>query len=166
MPNVAGERVYAGTPSPSDISSQSPTPSKSYRSPERDLRALELSESFVDEGSPLGRPDLARAHRSSTITSFAGFDFRDGLLPLTTSVEGEYALDTAVHGDEKHVGVLHGMALVVGMQVGSGIFSSPGVVVAEVGSTGASLLVWVISGLLAWTGARYASRQMMPHAYE
>lgn len=48
------------------------------------------------------------------------------------------------------------MALVVGMQVGSGIFSSPGVVVASVGSTGASLLVWLISGLLAWTGARWA----------
>lgn len=46
------------------------------------------------------------------------------------------------------------MALVVGMQVGSGIFSSPGVVVAEVGSPGASLIVWVASGVLAWTGAR------------
>jgi hypothetical protein len=46
------------------------------------------------------------------------------------------------------------MGLVVGMQVGSGIFSSPGVVVAEVGSVGASLVIWVVSGLLAWTGAR------------
>lgn len=45
------------------------------------------------------------------------------------------------------------MALVVGMQVGSGIFSSPGVVVASVGSVGASLLVWLVSGALAWTGA-------------
>ena len=46
------------------------------------------------------------------------------------------------------------IALIVGTQVGSGIFSSPGVVVAEVGSTGASLLVWIMSGVLAWTGAR------------
>lgn len=45
------------------------------------------------------------------------------------------------------------MALVVGMQVGSGIFSSPGVVVASVGSVGASLVVWLVSGALAWTGA-------------
>lgn len=45
------------------------------------------------------------------------------------------------------------MALVVGMQVGSGIFSSPGVVIAEVGSAGGSLMVWVVSGILAWTGA-------------
>lgn len=46
------------------------------------------------------------------------------------------------------------MALIVGTQVGSGIFSSPGVVIAEVGSVGASLLVWMMSALLAWTGAR------------
>jgi hypothetical protein len=38
-------------------------------------------------------------------------------------------------------------------QIGSGIFSSPGVVVANAHSTGASLMVWLISGLLAWTGA-------------
>jgi hypothetical protein len=49
-----------------------------------------------------------------------------------------------------------GMGLIVGTQVGSGIFSSPGVVVAEVGSVGASLVVWVLSALLAWTGAWYA----------
>ncbi|EPQ58713.1 hypothetical protein GLOTRDRAFT_57082, partial [Gloeophyllum trabeum ATCC 11539] len=39
------------------------------------------------------------------------------------------------------------------MQIGSGIFSSPGVVVANTQSVGASLLVWLASGLLAWTGA-------------
>ena len=33
------------------------------------------------------------------------------------------------------------------------ISSSPGVVVANVHSIGASLLVWLASGLLAWTGA-------------
>lgn len=48
-----------------------------------------------------------------------------------------------------------GMGLIIGTQVGSGIFSSPGVVVAEVGSAGASLTVWVVSALLAWTGARW-----------
>ena len=52
------------------------------------------------------------------------------------------------------MGLWHAIGLVVGMQVGSGIFSSPGVIVASVGSVGASLMVWVVSGLLAWTGAR------------
>lgn len=149
MPSPSIQRKISELTFQSSSSSHINTP---VRSPEHDLRALELSESYVDD-APQDRPNLARAHRSSTLTSFAGFDFRDGLLPLTLSGEGEQA-GTAVHGDEKHVGVLHGMALVVGMQVGSGIFSSPGVVVAEVGSTGASLMVWILSGILAWTGAR------------
>lgn len=144
------------TRSSSIASSRSAGASRSAGSPGKDLRALELSESFVDDEDSHKRPDLSRAHRSSTITSLGGFDFRDGLLPLTLSGEGAEA-QAAVHDDEKHVGVLHGMALVVGMQVGSGIFSSPGVVVAEVGSAGASLAVWVLSGVLAWTGARSAS---------
>jgi amino acid transporter len=39
------------------------------------------------------------------------------------------------------------------MMIGSGIFSSPGLIVALTGSVGASLLVWLVGGLLAWTGA-------------
>lgn len=46
-----------------------------------------------------------------------------------------------------------GIALTVGLQIGSGIFSSPGVVTLNTGSIGASLVVWVVSGLMAWTGA-------------
>lgn len=41
----------------------------------------------------------------------------------------------------------------VGLIIGSGIFSSPGQVLANVGSPGASLIVWAIAGILAWTGA-------------
>jgi len=47
-----------------------------------------------------------------------------------------------------------GIALTVGLQIGSGIFSSPGVVTLNTGSIGASLVVWLVSGILAWTGAR------------
>jgi hypothetical protein len=36
--------------------------------------------------------------------------------------------------------------------------SSPGVVIANTSSVGASLSVWVAAGILAWTGARYAHR--------
>lgn len=56
---------------------------------------------------------------------------------------------------EKHKNLtyINGLSLVVGVIIGSGIFSSPGQVVARVGSPGASLLVWLIAGVLAWTGA-------------
>jgi hypothetical protein len=134
---------------PFHTSSPSPplTPNSDH-SPTLSLRALELSESFPSDDTPKSRP---RNGRSNTVTSFAGFEFEHALLPLTLSGEEAEAAHTA---DERHVGLWHAIGLVVGMQVGSGIFSSPGVIVASVGSVGASLMVWVVSGLLAWTGAR------------
>jgi hypothetical protein len=130
-------------------SSPSPplSPYSADNSPTLSLRALELSESFPDESSDEPRP---RQVRTNTVTSFAGFEFEHALLPLTLSGEGA----EAQQADERHVGLWHAIGLVVGMQVGSGIFSSPGVIVASVGSVGASLMVWIVSGLLAWTGAR------------
>lgn len=121
--------------------SDTPRRSSSHAS----LRELELAESFPDD-----RPSLSR-HRSSTFTSLGGFDFTTSLLPLTPS--GHLEDDVTQKGEDKHVSMLHGIGLIIGTQVGSGIFSSPGVVVAEVGSVGASLIVWVASACLAWTGA-------------
>lgn len=56
---------------------------------------------------------------------------------------------------EKHktLTYLNGLSLVVGLIIGSGIFSSPSQVNSHAGSPGASLIVWTISGVLAWTGA-------------
>ncbi|KAJ5397309.1 hypothetical protein N7509_005422 [Penicillium cosmopolitanum] len=48
---------------------------------------------------------------------------------------------------------LNGLSLIVGLIIGSGIFSSPSQVNANAGSPGASLIVWAVAGLLAWTGA-------------
>ncbi|POW07328.1 hypothetical protein PSHT_09987 [Puccinia striiformis] len=45
------------------------------------------------------------------------------------------------------------IALVVSSQIGSGIFSSPGILSQNCGSPGASLIVWTLAGILAWTGA-------------
>ncbi|KAI6036238.1 amino acid permease-domain-containing protein [Pisolithus microcarpus] len=83
--------------------------------------------------------------------SFSGFDFQRDLLPLSASLsEPDSARGEAV---EKSIGLIQGIGLIVGLQIGSGIFSSPGVVVANTHSVGASLTVWLASGLLAWTGA-------------
>ncbi|KAK9234863.1 amino acid permease-domain-containing protein [Lipomyces kononenkoae] len=85
--------------------------------------------------------------------SYSGslFDYGDQLFPLAASADsrdGPLPLEK-----QKRLGILNGLGLVIGVQIGSGIFSSPSQVDAEAGSPGASLLVWLIAGLLAWTGA-------------
>jgi len=98
----------------------------------------------------------------------SAFDFQSNLFPLSSSTHGNgYApigapisssnQQTALGGGslEKHktLTYLNGLSLIVGLIIGSGIFSSPSQVNTNSGSPGASLLVWAIAGILAWTGA-------------
>lgn len=53
----------------------------------------------------------------------------------------------------RHLHFYSALGLIVGLQVGSGIFASPNQVDQHSGSVVASLLVWAIAGLLAWAGA-------------
>ncbi|KAI9768621.1 MAG: hypothetical protein M1840_004818 [Geoglossum simile] len=57
------------------------------------------------------------------------------------------------HHPPRSLTFLNGLALVIGIQVGAGIFSSPSAVVNNVGSPGLAMLVWLLAGILAWTGA-------------
>ena len=45
------------------------------------------------------------------------------------------------------------LALVLGLQIGSGIFSAPAVVSSRVPSPGAGVSIWAFAGGLVWTGA-------------
>ncbi|PFH54321.1 hypothetical protein AMATHDRAFT_186220 [Amanita thiersii Skay4041] len=120
-----------------------PSPPLSRPSDESDdsLRALEFS-----DGSALVTSRFSRG-RSYSIT---GFDFQRDLLPLSSTLtEPEIIRES----NDKNITLINGIALIIGLQIGSGIFSSPGIVVANTKSVGASLAVWLISGVLAWTGA-------------
>ncbi|KAJ8665261.1 hypothetical protein QAD02_006923 [Eretmocerus hayati] len=54
---------------------------------------------------------------------------------------------------KKQLGLLEGVAIILGIIFGSGIFVSPKGVIAEVGSVGLSLIIWVLCGLLSMIGA-------------
>ena len=54
---------------------------------------------------------------------------------------------------EKTVTVFGGIGLIVGSIIGSGIFLSPKYVLESTGSIGLSLIVWVLSGLIALFGS-------------
>jgi len=53
----------------------------------------------------------------------------------------------------RHIGLINGIALVLGVQIGSGLFSSPSLVVRNTGSEQVALLIWIVAGLLTWTCA-------------
>jgi len=105
-----------------------------------------------------GRP---RGHSTYSISS--AFDFGRNFFPLSQTQAAGYAplgtpsaLDR--QGDaslerNKTLTYLNGLSLTVGLIIGSGIFSSPSQVNANAGSPGASLIVWAVAGILAWTGA-------------
>lgn len=53
----------------------------------------------------------------------------------------------------KQLTTRHAFAILVTLQIGSGIFASPAQVDSNVPSPGAALLVWIIGGFLSWAGA-------------
>src|SRR5271170_6956633 len=99
-----------------------------------------------NEASPTPSPRSSLSRLSTT-----SFSYNDMLFPLTASTEdpsGHARLEKL-----KTVTYWSGLSLVVGLQIGSGIFSSPALVNRNAGSVGMSLIVWVLAGCLAWTGA-------------
>ena len=54
---------------------------------------------------------------------------------------------------QRDVGLIGGIAIIVGTMIGSGIFASPKGVLDASGSVGMALIVWAICGILAICGA-------------
>jgi amino acid transporter len=76
--------------------------------------------------------------------------------PLLSGEEPTYnaaSTTEAQPGFGKQLNALNGYALLIGCIIGSGIFASPAAVDTNVPSPGAALLIWLVGGLLAWTGA-------------
>lgn len=53
----------------------------------------------------------------------------------------------------RNLGTAEAFAIVISIVIGSGIFTSPGSIDTNVPSPGAALAVWLVGGILAWTGA-------------
>ncbi|CAI6332932.1 unnamed protein product [Periconia digitata] len=53
----------------------------------------------------------------------------------------------------RHLTTRHAFAILITLQIGSGVFASPAQIDSNVPSPGASLLVWALGGLLSWAGA-------------
>ncbi|PBP24864.1 hypothetical protein BUE80_DR004210 [Diplocarpon rosae] len=121
----------------------------------------------LDAEDPLdARNPVADTRGRRSLSNPSVFDFTSNLYPLSStgngyapigapisSSNGQNALGAGSLEKHKTLTYMNGLSLIVGMIIGSGIFSSPSQVNANAGSPGASLVVWVIAGVLAWTGA-------------
>jgi solute carrier family 7 (L-type amino acid transporter), member 9/15 len=53
----------------------------------------------------------------------------------------------------RNLGAIEAFAIVISIVIGSGVFTSPGSIDANVPSPGVALVIWLVGGVLAWTGA-------------
>lgn len=54
---------------------------------------------------------------------------------------------------KKELGLMDGVAIIVGVIIGAGIFVSPKGVLQHSGSIGQAIIVWILSGVLSTVGA-------------
>ncbi|KAL4747674.1 hypothetical protein BDW72DRAFT_206312 [Aspergillus terricola var. indicus] len=125
----------------------------------------------LEDEDPLSNPNIHMNHLSSrprpdrSYSISSAFDFGRNLFPLSQTADGYSPLGAPTQIDGESGGIdgslernktltyINGLSLVVGLVIGSGIFSSPSQVNANAGSPGGALIAWLVAGLLAWTGA-------------
>lgn len=81
--------------------------------------------------------------------------------PLLSGDSGNHATavddatDTRSRGGTftRSLGTVEAFAIVISIVIGSGVFTSPGSIDTNVPSPGVALAVWLVGGVLAWTGA-------------
>ncbi|KAG9232112.1 amino acid transporter-like protein [Amylocarpus encephaloides] len=156
------ELASLASSSPGRRTSSSSTSSRSGIASSRKL-SLE-DDDPLDNRNPAAN---ARGNHARSFSISSVFDFSSNLFPLSSSTGNGYApigapisstnTQTTIGGasleKNKTLTYLNGLSLIVGLIIGSGIFSSPSQVNSNAGSPGASLIVWGIAGILAWTGA-------------
>ena len=62
--------------------------------------------------------------------------------------------ETLQHGTfKRNLGASEAFAILISIVIGSGVFTSPGSIDFNVPSPGVALVIWLVGGVLAWTGA-------------
>ncbi|WYZ40902.1 hypothetical protein EsH8_IV_001243 [Colletotrichum jinshuiense] len=95
---------------------------------------------------PAERPLLADTHEEYGATGSPD--------PNAAVIPPELVADEGGAGTfTRNLGAVEAFSIVISIVIGSGIFTSPGSIDTNVPSPGAALVVWLVGGILAWTGA-------------
>ncbi|KAI1827945.1 amino acid/polyamine transporter I [Xylaria intraflava] len=89
--------------------------------------------------------DVPRGHDTDEHVSV-----HSGLLRRSESSAGS---DISSRRKSPNITLQNGLALIIGLQIGSGIFSAPSLISQQVNSPAEGLGVFLMAGLLVWTGA-------------
>ncbi|KAL4885809.1 amino acid/polyamine transporter I [Aspergillus karnatakaensis] len=73
--------------------------------------------------------------------------------PEYGAVEDSTPVAEARTSFKKNLGTAEAFSIIISIVIGSGIFTSPGSIDTNVPSPGFALVVWLVGGILAWTGA-------------
>lgn len=71
---------------------------------------------------------------------------------LTSNTQGD-AAECTIMPPTRSLTFFNGLAIVIGLQIGSGIFSTPASVATLVPNPVLGICIWTFAGLLVWTGA-------------
>lgn len=64
------------------------------------------------------------------------------------------APDEAQRGTfKRNLGAIEAFGIIISIVIGSGVFTSPGSIDTNVPSPGFALIIWLVGGILVWTGA-------------
>lgn len=98
---------------------------------------------------------MAKVSAGDMMMAKPGFSEAGGaLVEMSSGSDSENkSSDSGVVKMKKELGLLDGVAIIVGVIIGAGIFVSPKGVLLYSGSIGVALIVWIVSGLLSMVGA-------------
>ena len=97
-----------------------------------------LQEAHTEDGSPASQTE----NQASSPTNYGSSTLENGARSYSAKdpTTGQLTLFSAY-------------AILVGSQIGAGIFSSPSEIDKNSPSPGAATIVWIVGGIIAWTGA-------------
>ncbi|RKP11068.1 amino acid permease-domain-containing protein [Thamnocephalis sphaerospora] len=104
----------------------------------------------ADQAKHAASLDAAHASLPSSARSSFSLDFES---PYRIQLEPTSFRPKALTKFPVTLNLFHGLGLVVGVIIGSGIFAAPGLILQRAGSVAGAAIVWVLCGLVAALGA-------------